>query len=136
MKTVFEKIVAREIPARILYETKHTLAFLDHEPITKGHTLVICKKPYKNIYEVPNNVLQDMIVVVKKVAKAIKKAFNADGINLLNNNEAPAGQVVFHYHIHVAARFKNDEKGFNFPHTKQSEETLDSWHKKLKEALK
>lgn len=135
-KTIFEKIIDREIPSKIICETEHSLAFLDIAPISIGHTLVIPKKPYKDLYEVPENVLADMMALVKKVAITLKKTFNADGINLLNNNEKAAGQVVFHYHIHIVPRFEGDKMGYNFPHNEVSNETLDEWHSKILKTIK
>ena len=108
---VFCKIVKGEIPAYKIYEDKNTLAFLDIDPINIGHSLVIPKEHYVNIYETPEEIMVDMMRTVKKVSHAIKRGLKADGINLGMNNEGAAGQVVFHAHIHVIPRILNDGFG-------------------------
>lgn len=112
--TIFEKIINKEIPAYIVYEDHLALAFLDISQATKGHTLVVPKKPYKDIFEIPEDLLMHLIMISKKIAIATNKAFNPDGINILNNNKESAGQTVFHFHIHVIPRYNNDSIKFNF----------------------
>ncbi len=108
---IFCKIVKKEIPANIVYENKTTLAFLDITPVNIGHSLVIPKKHYINIYETPEDILLDMMKTVKKISHAIKKGLSADGINVTMNNDPAAGQAVFHSHIHVIPRIANDGFG-------------------------
>lgn len=119
-KTIFEKIVDREIPAHIVNETENTLAFLDVSPNHKGHTLVITKKPFENIYEVPDELLGELFQVVKNISIAVKNAVEADGINILQNNEPAAGQVVFHSHVHIIPRFQ-DDGGYHGKHQKYND---------------
>ncbi|QTM98624.1 HIT domain-containing protein [Sediminibacillus dalangtanensis] len=102
---IFCKIAAGEIPSAKVYEDEHVYAFLDLSQVTKGHTLIIPKKHAKNIYETPPEVAQELFKRVPKVANAIKEAFQPVGLNLLNNNEEPAGQSVFHLHIHLIPRY-------------------------------
>jgi histidine triad (HIT) family protein len=109
-KTIFEKIISGEIPCYKIYEDKNTFAFLDINPKTMGHTLVVPKKPFKNIYEIDSKTNSFLFQNVQKIAIAIKKSLKADGINIIMNNEACAGQIVFHAHIHIVPRFKNDAK--------------------------
>jgi len=105
---VFCKIVAREIPASIIYEDDFSLAFLDALPNNPGHTLLVPKEHYKNLYDMPDELLSRFMPTIKKLSIAIKKAVSADGINIgINNNEA-AGQIVMHHHIHIIPRYKND----------------------------
>lgn len=106
---IFCKIIAGEIPAAKVYENEHVLAFLDISQVTEGHTLVIPKKHEKDIYELSDESAQHVFQAVPKIARAIKKQFKPIGINLLNNNEAPAGQSVFHYHIHILPRYSGNE---------------------------
>jgi histidine triad (HIT) family protein len=106
--TLFQRIITREIPANIVYEDDSTIAFLSIEPVNKGHTLVVPKHPYRNMLEMPDEALGNLFSAVGKVARAIKAATNADGINITSNNEAAAGQVIFHTHIHVFPRFDGD----------------------------
>ncbi|WP_077623129.1 HIT family protein [Sediminibacillus massiliensis] len=102
---IFCKIAAGEIPSAKVYEDEKVYAFLDISQVTKGHTLVIPKTHAKNIYETSEQVAQDVFGRVPKVAKAIKDAFQPAGLNVLSNNEEPAGQSVFHLHIHLIPRY-------------------------------
>ena len=108
-ETIFEKIIKRELPAEILYEDDDLIAFLDIEPVNPGHTLLIPKKPYENLYDIPNEILQKIGPVLKSLAVSIKESVGADGINIWMNNEKEAGQVVFHAHFHIIPRFKEDK---------------------------
>lgn len=107
-KTVFTKIVEREIPAYIIYEDELVISFLDISQATKGHTLVVTKESYENIFAVPDDVLAHLIKVTKLLSGKIKTAMQASGINILNNNGSVAGQTVFHYHVHIIPRYEND----------------------------
>jgi histidine triad (HIT) family protein len=108
-KTVFQKIINREIPADIVYEDAHTMAILDINPGTKGHSLVFPKQAFPNIYEVPDNVLSEIMITVKKLSTALKTALEADGINIIQNNERAAGQeVTDHIHFHLHPRYEGD----------------------------
>ena len=112
-KTIFEKIIDREIPADIVYEDDIVLAFLDIAPVNYGHTLIIPKKKFVNIFDGDPAVLAHMVQIGQKLARALKDTLHADGMNLVMNNEASAGQKVFHAHMHLIPRFENDEA---FPH--------------------
>lgn len=105
---LFCKIISGSIPSDRVYEDNEVLAFLDITPINPGHTLVTPKKHTENIYSISEKDLQNVMVAVKKIAKAIKEGLGADGVNVFMNNDAPAGQIIFHSHIHVIPRFKND----------------------------
>jgi histidine triad (HIT) family protein len=105
-KTIFEKIISGEIPCYKIYEDKTAFAFLDISPKSKGHTLVIPKKPFKNIYELDQKTAGDLFKTVQKISVSIKNTLKADGMNILMNNESIAGQEVFHAHIHLVPRFK------------------------------
>lgn len=107
--TIFEKIIAREIPADIVYEDDLVLAFLDIAPVNNGHTLIIPKKKFVNIFDADPVVLAHMAQVAQKIAVALKEITHADGVNLVMNNEASAGQKVFYAHMHVMPRFENDK---------------------------
>jgi histidine triad (HIT) family protein len=108
MLTIFEKIIAGDIPSNKVYEDDETFAFLDADPVNPGHTLVIPRQPYKNIYEIPQDSFAAVMNTVRKLAPAIKEAVDADGINIHMNNDAVAGQEVFHLHVHIIPRFKDD----------------------------
>lgn len=114
MKTIFEKIINREIPAYIIYEDDLVISFLDISQITKGHTLIVTKKAYKNLFELPDNIAAHLMKVTVKIANAIKLAFNTDQLNLVNNNGTVAGQEVFHFHLHLIPRYNKEELVFKF----------------------
>jgi histidine triad (HIT) family protein len=105
---IFCKIVKGEIPCAKVYEDKDVLAFLDISPVHKGHALVIPKKHYSDIFDIPEDELKKVISAVKKVSKAVMQAVNADGISINQSNKSAAGQVVMHYHVHIIPRFSND----------------------------
>ena len=105
---LFCKIAKGIIPCDKVYEDSDTFAFLDINPVSEGHTLVITKKHYKNIMEIPDEELSKLIVSVKKVSKAVEQAMNADGINIVQNNRESAGQAVPHIHFHIIPRHESD----------------------------
>jgi len=105
---IFCKIINKEISCPLVYEDNEVLAFLDINPVNKGHTLVIPKIHYKNIYETPDEILSSLITTAKKIAIKLKETMVAEGINIHMNNDAISGQVVFHAHIHVIPRLSND----------------------------
>jgi len=105
---IFCKIVNGEIPADKVYENENCLAFLDITPINPGHVLLIPKKHYENLYDLPDEELKNLAPIIKKLAVAVKKGVNAEGINIGMNNERPAGQLIFHAHFHIMPRFSND----------------------------
>jgi len=104
---IFCKISKGEIPCNKIYEDKLTLAFLDINPVNIGHTLIIPKKHFENIYDVPEDTVTHIMKVAKKISIAIKK-LGSDGINIGINNGKAAGQIVFHFHIHIIPRFLGD----------------------------
>lgn len=101
---IFSKILRGEIPAHKVYEDSDVIAFMDVMPQAPGHTLVVPKEPSRNLLDADANVLARLLPVVQKIAIAAKSAFAADGITIMQFNEAPAGQTVFHLHVHVIPR--------------------------------
>jgi histidine triad (HIT) family protein len=106
--SIFTKIINRQIPADIVFENDAVIAFLTIEPITPGHTLVVPKKVFSNIFDADEAVMGQMLSVAKKISSALVEAGLADGVNLIMNNGASAGQEVFHAHIHVVPRTQDD----------------------------
>ena len=105
---VFCKIVKGEIPADKIYEDNNFFAFLDINPNNPGHTLVIPKNHYENIYNLPDEILKNIAPFIKKMAIAVKNGVNADGVNIIMNNDGAAGQIVPHAHFHIIPRFADD----------------------------
>ena len=131
---IFCKIVNNEIPSYKVYEDESFLAFLDISQATKGHTLVIPKEHYQNIFELPEN--SKIFNIVSKLAKAIKLATNADGINIINNNGTTAGQTVNHFHIHIIPRYENDNFKISFPENKLSQDEFNALTLNIRDKIK
>ena len=104
----FCNIVSGQAPASIVYEDATVLAFMDLNPTSIGHTLVIPRAHWENMYEIPEKTLCKIAPIVKRVCVAVKKTVDAEGISILQLNGKAAGQVVMHFHIHVIPRFKKD----------------------------
>lgn len=106
---IFAKILRGEIPCHAVYEDEHTLAFMDVMPHSEGHTLVIPKAPSRNILDADPTTFMWLLPAVQKIAKAVKKAFHANGIQIIQFNEPASGQTVFHLHFHVIPVFDGVE---------------------------
>lgn len=107
---IFCKIVQGEIPCAKVYEDEHVLSFLDINPINPGHTLVIPKKHYDTLFDVPPDELTACTLAAQKIGKAIFEAVGAGGLNFLQNNFEAAGQLIRHAHFHLIPR--HDKDGF------------------------
>ncbi|MCL2565238.1 MAG: HIT family protein [Defluviitaleaceae bacterium] len=105
---VFCKIVAGELPSYCIYEDELFKVILDINPATIGHTLILTKAHYENVYELGEKEGGVLMPLASKISKKLKEALNCDGLNILQNNGAQAGQVVNHYHMHLIPRYKND----------------------------
>ena len=105
---IFCKIIDGSIPSTTIYEDDLVKCILDLSQAGVGHTLVIPKKHYANVLEIDPDLFAYAMKIAKKIATALVKTFNCDGVNILNNCGEAAGQTVFHLHIHVIPRFKND----------------------------
>ncbi len=131
---IFCKIIKGEIPADKIYEDENCFAFLDIKPVNLGHALLIPKRHYENLYELPDDLLSKIAPIIKKIALAVKSGVNAEGINIGMNNEGPAGQLVLHAHFHIMPRFSND--GHVHWHGKEySKEEFSQTAEKIKEKL-
>lgn len=108
LNCIFCKIIRKEIPASIIYEDDFSLAFLDINPVNIGHTLLLPKEHYENIFDVPEELLAKLTINSKKLAVSIKKSLAADGINISSNNGAAAGQLISHAHTHIIPRYNGD----------------------------
>jgi histidine triad (HIT) family protein len=103
-----------KIPSAKVYDDPRTLAFMDINPLSRGHCLVVTKAHAATIYEAETEDLKAAIATAKKVAGAIRKALNPDGLNLLQANGGAAFQSVPHFHLHLIPRWTNDGKGFDW----------------------
>lgn len=132
---IFCKILKGEIPSSKIYENDKVLAFLDIMPVHKGHTLVIPKEHYETILDIPEDLLKESIVVLKKVSKAVKQGVEADGISIGQSNFKAANQAVPHLHFHIMPRFDNDGLKF-WPQGKYEEGEMDAFREKIAKFLK
>lgn len=103
---IFAKILKGEIPSHRIYEDDATLAFMDVMPQANGHVLVIPKAPSRNLLDADPVVLSGLMPIVQKIAIAVKEAFEADGITVIQFNEPAAGQTVYHLHVHIIPRYE------------------------------
>jgi histidine triad (HIT) family protein len=114
---IFCKIVSGSIPAVKFYEDDEILGFMDIHPNTRGHALVIPKDHVENIYGLTAEISARLMIAVQKISVAIKNAVDADGINIVMNNESAAGQIIWHAHMHVIPRYNEDEGYIGKKHT-------------------
>ena len=111
---VFCKIVAGEVPSFKLFEDDATLAFMDINPANEGHALVIPKEHSVDLYSISDEALIRTMTTAKKVAAALSRALNPDGLNLVQCNGPAAAQSVMHFHVHVLPRVKDDRLAMNW----------------------
>lgn len=98
---IFCKIVRGNIPAIKVHEDDDTLTFMDIQPASPGHALVIPKAHAANLFEIAEADLSNVTRTVQRVARAVQKALVPDGVRIVQTNGAAAGQSVFHYHVHI-----------------------------------
>lgn len=105
---IFCKIIAGEVPGQIIAEDERTIAFMDINPATRGHALVIPRRHAKDLLEIEPDELSATVLAAQRLAGRAKDALHAEGINLINACGAKAWQTVFHFHIHVIPRYAED----------------------------
>lgn len=109
MDCIFCKIIEGELPCYKIYEDKRIMAFLDINPVNKGHLLILPKDHYLNFLEAPKDLLKDLVSVSQDLIKAAMEAVGAAGFNLIVNNGRAGGQLVDHLHFHLIPRFADDK---------------------------
>jgi histidine triad (HIT) family protein len=131
---IFAKILRGEIPSHKVYEDADTLVFMDAMPQAPGHTLIVPKAPSRNLLDADPQVLARMGPVVQRIARAVKAAFDADGVTVVQFNEPASGQTVFHLHYHIIPRHDGVPL---MPHSREMEkpEVLAAHADKLRKAL-
>lgn len=129
-KTLFEKIVDREIPATIIHEDEESLAFMDIHPVAKGHCLLITKAPYRWIQDVPDELLGRMFVKAKKIIEAMKAELACDFVQV-----AVEGKEVPHFHIKFIPRWNEDGLA-GWPTISYGEDEMAEYAEKIKAGLK
>ena len=111
---IFCKIANGEIPSATLYEDEDFRVILDLGPASKGHALILPKTHAANIYEISDEMAAKAMVLAKKMASKLTEVLNCDGFNIVQNNGEAAGQTVFHFHMHLIPRYKNDGVGLQW----------------------
>lgn len=105
-KCIFCKLANGEIPTNTVYEDENFRVILDASPATKGHSLILPKQHYANLYEIDEETAAGAMKLAKKLAAHMKETLSCDGVNILQNNGETAGQTVFHFHVHVIPRYE------------------------------
>ncbi|EOA06961.1 Histidine triad protein [Mycoplasma yeatsii 13926] len=131
MDCIFCKIINNEIPSYKIYENDNVFAFLDIQPASEGHCIVIPKKHFKNFSECDDNYLKEVAIAKKQIVQILKDKLNPQGFNYLSNQEAIAGQSVFHYHEHIIPKYKENE-GFILSANKVETKDVKSVYESLK----
>ena len=134
MECIFCKITAHEIESKIVYEDDKVMAFLDVNPISAGHTLVIPKIHYENIFDISPDTLERIASIAKKLALTYEKALNVKAVNLLNASGKEAQQSIFHFHLHLIPRKANDKLDLWFHGEQNNDADLDKIFKSIKQA--
>ena len=111
---IFCKLANGEIPTATLYEDADFRVILDANPAAKGHALILPKEHYADLYEMDNVTSSEVFVLAKRMAKAMTEALGCNGFNIVQNNGEAAGQTVFHFHIHLIPRSKEDSVGLGW----------------------
>lgn len=119
---IFCKIAAGDIPSATIYEDDAFRVILDLGPATKGHALILPKEHYKDITELPEELAGKAMILAKKIVTIMMEALPCDGYNIVQNNGEPAGQTVFHFHMHLIPRYKGDHAGITWTPGTLSEE--------------
>lgn len=129
---IFCKIAAGEIPSATLYEDDDFRVILDLGPASKGHALIIPKEHYRNLYDIDEELASKAIILAKKMVKKMTDVLGCDGYNIVQNNEEAAGQTVFHFHMHLIPRYKDDNVGLGWNMCKLTDQDRDEILGKMK----
>jgi histidine triad (HIT) family protein len=132
---VFCRIALNEEQASYVYEDEGIVAFLDARPVNEGHTLVVPRKHYENILEIPDDELAHLFRVVKRVASAIMRAESAEGLRIVQNNGTAAHQVVFHLHVHIIPEYEGRDLRLPRPRANIGRSELDQVAAKIRTFL-
>lgn len=121
-RCIFCKLAGGEIPTATLYEDEDFRVILDANPASKGHALIIPKEHYANLYELDDELAAKAMVLAKKMITKLTDILGCDGYNLVQNNGEAAGQTVFHFHLHMIPRWKDDGVGITWKMGELTEE--------------
>ncbi|MCI8774233.1 MAG: HIT family protein [Lachnospiraceae bacterium] len=122
---IFCKIANGEIPSKTIYEDEEFRVILDLGPAAKGHALILPKNHYADLYELPEETASQVMLLAKKMATQMTEKLHCDGFNLVQNNGETAGQTVFHFHMHLIPRYKDDGQTIGWKPGEPSSEELE-----------
>lgn len=123
---IFCKLANGDIPTRAIYEDDMFKVILDNAPATKGHALILPKDHAANLFELPEETATEAMKLAKKMAGKMRDILKCDGFNLLQNNGEVAGQTIFHFHVHLIPRYKDDNQEITMKPTHPTDEQLDA----------
>lgn len=129
---IFCKLANGEIPTATLYEDEDFRVILDASPASKGHALIIPKEHYASLYELSDELAAKTLVLAKKMITKLTDILGCDGYNIVQNNGEAAGQTVFHFHLHMIPRFKDDGVGIGWKMGELTEEDKEELLSKIK----
>ena len=129
---IFCKIANGEIPSATLYEDEDFRVILDLGPASKGHALILPKAHAANIYEISDDMAAKAMILAKKMATKMTEALKCDGFNIVQSNGEPAGQTVFHFHMHLIPRYEGDQVGITWKPGTLTDEVKNEILEKLK----
>ena len=132
---VFCRIVAKEIPATVVYEDGASLAFMDIGQVNPGHVLVAAKTHAENIYALDDSTAAALFAAAAKVARAVRDAFTPAGLTVYQANGKAAGQTVFHFHLHLVPRHEGDGMALAWPVKNPPRDKLDEYARRIREKL-
>ena len=129
---IFCKIANGEIPSATLYEDEDFRVILDLGPASKGHALILPKAHAANIYEISDDMAAEAMILAKKMTTKMTEVLKCDGFNIVQNNGEPAGQTVFHFHMHLIPRYEGDQVGITWKPGTLTDEVKNEILEKLK----
>lgn len=132
---IFCKLANGVFPTNSIYEDEDFNVILDASPATKGHALILPKEHYDNVYEMPDALLEKTIKLAKKIIQKETDVLGCDGYNIVQNNGEAAGQTVFHFHMHLIPRYKDDHAGVTWTPGKLTDEVRDEVVEKVRACL-
>lgn len=133
MDCIFCKIAKGEIPSKTIYEDEEFRVILDLGPATRGHALILPKKHADNLYELSDETAASAMKLARRMALLMKEKLHCDGLNLVQNNGAAAGQTVSHFHVHIIPRYEGDGQSINWVPGEPSQEELEAVRKEITE---
>ena len=133
---IFCKIIAKQIPASIVHEDEHTLAFMDLGQVNPGHVLVAAKAHAENVYALDDMQAAAVFRTVTRVARGVRGAFTPQGLSVYQANGTAAGQTVFHFHMHLVPRYENDGMNLTWPVKNPPREQLEANAAKIRASLR